>query len=209
MEAHTTVHGVLQATGANPRLRPCIPLYMQEEAACALALLRRPVCLTSVLALALTSSVIAFLRFGSTLRFWCLIPLFTALALIIVLDLRTKVIPDIVTFPGIMYALVVAAFMESVSFGGAVLGAVAGGGIVLLLAVVSRGAVGGGDIKLMGMLGAAIGWKGALALLAYSQVAAALVALTLLIARRARSHDLFPVGAIISLFGTVMLVGGA
>jgi hypothetical protein len=32
--------------------------------------------------------------------------------------------------------------------------------------------------------------------------------LTLLIAHRARSRDLFPVGAIISLSGTVMLVGG-
>jgi leader peptidase (prepilin peptidase)/N-methyltransferase len=198
----------INAPRANPGLRPGIPLYMQEEAACTLALLRRPVCLTSVLAHALTSSVIAFVRFGWTPRLWYLVPLFIALAVIIVLDLRTKVIPDIVTLPGIVYALVVAACMESLSFGGAALGAIVGGGIVLLLAVVSRGAVGGGDIKLMGMLGATLGWKGALALLAYSQVAAALVALTLLIAHRARSRDLFPVGAIISLSGTVMLVGG-
>ena len=88
------------------------------------------------------------------------------------------------------------------------LGAVTGGGIVWLVAVVSRGAVGGGDIKLMGMLGAALGWKGALAVLAFSQVAAALVALTLLIAQRAKRRDLLPVGAIISILGIVMLLGG-
>jgi prepilin signal peptidase PulO-like enzyme (type II secretory pathway) len=181
---------------------------MQGEAARALALLRRPVCLASVLALALTSTVIAFLRFGWTPRLWCLVPLFIALAVIIVLDLRTKVIPDVITIPGLAYALVVAAFIESPSLGGAVLGAVVGGGIVLLVAVVSRGAVGGGDIKLMGMLGAALGWKGALAVLAFSQVAAALVALTLLIAQRAKRRDLLPVGAIISLLGIVMLLGG-
>jgi Flp pilus assembly protein protease CpaA len=131
-----------------------------------------------------------------------------ALAVIIVLDLRTKIIPDVVTLSGIVYALVVAAFMENPSLSGAVLGAVAGGGIVLLLAVVSRGAVGGGDIKLMGMLGAALGWKGAFAVLAFSQVAAALVALALLILHRARRRDTFPVGAIISLFGMLMLLGG-
>ena len=200
MEALTSVQEV--------RLRPGIPLRMQGEAARALALLRRPVCLASVLALALTSTVIAFLRFGWTPRLWCLVPLFIALAVIIVLDLRTKVIPDVITIPGLAYALVVAAFIESPSLGGAVLGAVVGGGIVFLVAVISRGAVGGGDIKLMGMLGAALGWKGALAVLAFSQVAAALVALTLLVAQRAKRRDLLPVGAIISLLGMVMLLGG-
>jgi len=39
-------------------------------------------------------------------------------------------------------------------------------------------------------------------------VAAALVALTLLIAQRAKRGDLLPVGAIISLLGMVMLLGG-
>jgi len=199
MEALTSVQEV--------RLRSGIPLRMQGEAARALALLRRPVCLASVLGLALTSTVIAFLRFGWTPRLWCLVPLLIALAVIIVLDLRTKVIPDAITIPGLAYALVVATFMESPSLGTAVLGTAVGGGIVLLVAVVSRGAVGGGDIKLMGMLGAALGWKGALAVLAFSQVAAALVALTLLIAQRAKRRDLLPVGAIIALLGMVMLLG--
>jgi leader peptidase (prepilin peptidase)/N-methyltransferase len=134
-------------------------------------------------------------------------PLLIALAVIIVLDLRTKVIPDVVTLPGIGYALALAGFVESPSLGPALLGGVAGGGIVFLIAVISRGAVGGGDIKLMAMLGAALGWKGAVAVLALSQVAAALVALGLLIARRAGRHDELPVGAIISLFGVVMLLG--
>ena len=130
------------------------------------------------------------------------------LAVIVVLDFRTKIIPDAITLPGIVYALCVAAFMENPSLSEAVLGAVVGGGIVLLLAVVSRGAFGGGDIKLMGMLGAALGWKGAIAVLALSQVMAALIALVLLTLRRARRHDFFPVGAVISLLGTVMLLGG-
>jgi leader peptidase (prepilin peptidase) / N-methyltransferase len=140
---------------------------------------------------------------------WCLVPLLIALAVIIVLDLRTKFIPDVVTLPGIVYALAVNAFVQSPSLGQALLGAVVGGGIVFLIAVVSRGAVGGGDIKLMAMLGATLGWKGVLAVLAFSQVAAALVALGLLITRRAGRHDRLPVGSIISLLGAVMLLGGS
>jgi len=207
MEARTAIVGILQGSGADPQLRPGATLGMQNEAANALGLLRRPACATSVLLLALTSSVVACLRFGWTPRLWCLVPLFVALAVIIVLDLRTKIIPDVVTLSGIVYALVVAAFMESPSLSGAVLGAVVGGGIVLLLAVISHGAFGGGDIKLMGMLGAALGWNGAITVLALSQLAAALVALVLLILRRSDRHDFFPVGAIISLLGLVMLLG--
>ncbi len=207
MKTRTAAPGVSHGTGADPRLHSG-DTAMQDEAACALALFRRPVSIAGVLALALTTSAIAFLRFGWTPRLWCLVPLLIALALIIVLDFRTKVIPNVVTLPGILYALVVAAFVESPSLGQAVLGAFAGGGIVFLVAVVSRGAVGGGDIKLMAMLGAALGWKGALAVLAFSQVAAAAVALGLLIAHRATRRDPLPVGAIISLLGAVMLLGG-
>jgi prepilin signal peptidase PulO-like enzyme (type II secretory pathway) len=201
MKTRTAIWGVPRGAGADPRL------HTWDQAARALALLRRPASVAAVLALALTFSAIAFLRFGWTPRLWCLMPLLIALAVIIVLDLRTKVIPDVVTLPGIGYALALAGFVESPSLGPALLGGVAGGGIVFLIAVISRGAVGGGDIKLMAMLGAALGWKGAVAVLALSQVAAALVALGLLIARRAGRHDELPVGAIISLFGVVMLLG--
>jgi leader peptidase (prepilin peptidase) / N-methyltransferase len=203
MKTCTMVWGVARDAGAVSRLRA------QDQTACALTLLHRPASVAGIVALALPFSAIAFLRFGWTLRLWCLVPLLIALAVIIVLDLRTKFIPDVVTLPGIVYALAVTAFVQGPSLGQALLGAIVGGGIVFLIAVVSRGAVGGGDIKLMAMLGATLGWKGALAVLAFSQVAAALVALGLLITRRAGRHDRLPVGSIISLLGAVMLLGGS
>lgn len=181
---------------------------MEDHLDWVLAFLRSSFSVTAVLALALTLSVVGLQRFGWTPRLWCLIPLLISLSLIIVLDLRSKVIPDVVTLPGIAYGLAVAAFAENPSLGRAVVGTIVGGGVVFLVAVVSRGAIGGGDIKLTAMLGAALGWKGALVVLAFSQVAAALVAMGLLIARRAGRRDTLPVGAIISLLGAVMLIGG-
>jgi len=171
------------------------------------AVASRPVALAGVIALVLAFSAIAFVRFGWTSRFWFLIPLFVALSTVVVLDLRLKLIPDVLTLSGIIYALAFAALIDASSFGRAVLGAIAGGGIVLLLAVISRGAVGGGDIKLTAMLGAALGWKGALAVLAFSHVLAAVVVLGLIIARGAGKHDGFPIGAIIAFVGAVTLVG--
>lgn len=180
---------------------------IQEEVASALALLRQPISIAAVLGLASAFLVVAFLRFGWVLQFWSLIPLLIALTVTTVLDLRAKIIPDFVTLPGIVYALALAALGESPPLSDAMLGAVTGAGILFLLAMVSRGAFGGGDIKLMAMLGAALGWKGALVVLGLSQLAAALVALGLLISCRATKRDLLPVGALMALFGAVMLLG--
>ncbi len=206
MKSYTAVQGIPRS--AETDQFPSGESTIQDEVTRALALLRRPVSIVAVLGLALAFSFVAFLRFGWVLQFWALVPLLVALALTIVLDLRAKVIPDFITLPGIVYALALAAILESPLFWEAVLGTVTGGGILLLVAVVSRGAIGGGDIKLMAMLGAVLGWKGALVVLAFSHVAGAILALGLLIARRAGRRDSLPMGALISLLGAVMLLGG-
>jgi leader peptidase (prepilin peptidase)/N-methyltransferase len=66
--------------------------------------------------------------------------------------------------------------------------------------------MGGGDIKLMAMLGAALGWRGALIALALSQVAGAVVGLGVLVAHRRRPARHLPVGALIAFFGAVLLI---
>ena len=140
-------------------------------------------------------------------RWWQLLPLLAALAMVVVLDLRIRVIPDIITLPGLAYALGLAAVSaRGPTLLEAGLGALVGGGIVLLVAIVSRGGMGGGDIKLMAMLGAALGWRVALAALALSQVVGAMIVLGILVARRRRPTRHMPVGALIALFGAVLLV---
>jgi Flp pilus assembly protein protease CpaA len=144
---------------------------------------------------------------GAVPRWWQLLPLLLALAVVIVLDVRIRVIPDIVTLPGVAYALGLAA----VSYGGpglaeAGLGALVGGGTVLLFAIVSRGGIGGGDIKLMTMLGAALGWRQALVALALSQLAGAVIVFAVLVARRPRPGRHVPVGSLIALFGSVLMI---
>ena len=140
-------------------------------------------------------------------RWWQLLPLLGALALVVVLDLRIRIIPDIITLPGLAYALGLAAVaVRSPTVIEAGLGALVGGGVVLLVAIVSRGGMGGGDIKLMAMLGAALGWRGALTALLLSQVVGALIVLGFLVVRRRRPSRHLPVGALIALFGAVLLV---
>lgn len=157
-------------------------------------------------ALSLLLALLAFQRLGFTSRWVALLPLLGVLAAIAVVDVTTKMIPDVLTLPGLAYALALAAFAE----GGpspiqAGLGVVAGGGLLLLLAVVSRGGVGGGDIKLVAMLGGALGWKGAVIAFALSQLGGGLVILYLLRAGQAERRKTLPIGALIAVIGAGLL----
>jgi Flp pilus assembly protein protease CpaA len=152
-------------------------------------------------------TLLALGRFGWNPRGWGSLPLLTALALIVVLDLRSRIIPDVITVPAIVYALLLAlALGGAAGLAEAGVGVVAAGGLVWSLAIVSRGGIGGGDIKLMAVLGAALGWKGAFMAFALSQIAAGIVVLVLIITRR-RAGEAFPVGALIALFGGLILIG--
>jgi leader peptidase (prepilin peptidase) / N-methyltransferase len=157
--------------------------------------------------LALGFALLALRRLGAVPRWWQLLPLLGALALVVVLDLRTRMISDIITLPGLAYAFGLAAISARIpTVIDAGLGALVGGGVVLLVAMLSRGGMGGGDIKLMAMLGAALGWRGALTALALSQIVGAAIALGLLVVRRRRPSRHLPVGALIAFFGALLLV---
>ncbi|MGH7365120.1 MAG: prepilin peptidase [Candidatus Rokuibacteriota bacterium] len=178
-----------------------------HEVARRLAEIARPVPLAWAAGLALGFALLALRRFGVAPRWWQLLPLLGGLALIVVLDLRIRMIPDVITLPGLAYALGLAAVSaRNPTVIEAALGALVGGGVVLLVAIVSRGGMGGGDIKLMAMLGAALGWRGALTALAVSQVVGAVIVLGFFVVRRRRPARHVPVGALIALFGTVLLI---
>jgi Flp pilus assembly protein protease CpaA len=153
--------------------------------------------------------VVALQRFGLTPRWLALLPLLAALAVVVVVDLITKRIPDVVTLPSMAYALVLAA-----AFGGkaalveAGLGILVAGGLLLLLAVVTRGGIGGGDIKLVALLGSALGWKPALMAFALSQLGGGVLLLYLLITGRAERRKTLPIGALIALIGAGLLATG-
>lgn len=130
-----------------------------------------------------------------------------ALALVVVADLRMCLIPDLITLPALIYALGLAvASGRNPTLVEAALGALVGGGVVLLVAIVSRGGMGGGDVKLTAMLGAALGWRGVLVALALSQLAGAVIVLGVLVIRRQRPARHLPIGALIALFGSTLLI---
>jgi leader peptidase (prepilin peptidase) / N-methyltransferase len=159
-----------------------------------------------VLGLAGALIFVAFRRGDSTAQELALVPLFVALALVVVLDARCHVIPDAITLPALAYALLRSAVLGTPAIGEALLGVIVAGGGLLVVAALSRGGIGGGDVKLLAVVGAATGWKSALIALALAQVGGVLVviALSLIHGRLARSP--IPIGAFIALAGALLLV---
>lgn len=162
-----------------------------------------------MVALGLVFALVALQRLGLTPRWLALLPLLGALAVVAVVDLTTKTIPDVVTLPSMVYALVLAAVSGGkAGLVGAGLGILVGGGLLLLLALVTRGGIGGGDIKLVALVGSALGWKPALIAFALSQLGGGVVLLCLLITGRAERRKTLPIGSLIALIGAGLLATG-
>ncbi len=166
---------------------------------------RRPASAASALAVGGGLSLLALARLGSRPQAWALVPLFMALAWIVVFDVRKKVIPDIITMPALVYSLGLSVVFHTPPLVHAVVGVMLAGGALLAVVIVSRGAIGGGDVKLMALLGAVIGWKAAWLALALSQVGALGVVVVLSAKRRRLVRGPVPVGALIALVGAVIL----
>lgn len=132
-------------------------------------------------------------------------PLLIVLAAAIVLDLTAFIVPNVLTLPALAYALVLAILLERPGIGRALMGVAVVGGSLALMAALSRGRVGGGDVKLGAVLGAALGWQPALVAFALSQVVGLVYVLLVSLARRRLVRDPVPVGALMALFGAVLL----
>lgn len=148
------------------------------------------------------------MRLGATARTWLLLPVLVVLAAIIVTDLWLRIIPNRITVPSIIYALCIALLSGLPGLSRAVAGAAIAGGVILLLALVSRGGIGGGDLKLMVLIGALLGWESALTVFVISQVLALAAAVVVSVAQGRILRGWLPIGAIIAALAAVAVVTG-
>ncbi len=104
-----------------------------------------------------------FMRYGLSLHYLLFFLYAASLVVISFIDLRHQIIPDLISLPGIGVGLASALLLHHVRWVDALIGMVAGGGTLFVVAwvylrVTSREGMGGGDIKLLAMIGAWMGW---------------------------------------------------
>ena len=144
--------------------------------------------LTGLLAVAL------FCRFGWGPSLFIYAIFVAALVVISFIDLDIQIIPDVISLPGIVLGLlasfVPAARVDHLSLPpsllDSLLGVLVGGGVLYLVAwlyelVTGTEGIGGGDIKLLAMIGAFLGWPGVPLTLFFASLAGALIGIVLMV----------------------------
>ena len=158
-------------------------------------------------------AVACLARFGLTLagaEAAVLVLLLLPLALI---DFEHHLLPDALTIPGLVAGLAFSAFGGLVPLAESALGAAVGGALPYLVIVayrVLRGAegMGLGDVKLLAMVGAFLGWQGVLLTLGLGSCVGAAVGLALMALGRARRDTELPFGVFLSLAAAAVLFFG-
>jgi len=117
-------------------------------------------------------------------------------------DMEKGIIPDLITCPGIIAGLFLSYF--TIGIKSSLMGALAFSGLYILAAVISRGGMGGGDIKLAGLIGAFTGIQGALLVFAISALLGGIWALFLLLRRKAGPETEISFGPFLALAATMV-----
>jgi leader peptidase (prepilin peptidase)/N-methyltransferase len=84
--------------------------------------------------------------------------IFSSILIVLALiDFDHQILPDRLTFTGIIVGLVFSFFRSDITFIYSLFGVLAAGGLLFLIAFLSKGGMGGGDIKMMAMVGSFTG----------------------------------------------------
>ncbi|MBI5327106.1 MAG: prepilin peptidase [Deltaproteobacteria bacterium] len=155
-------------------------------------------------------SVILFKAFGLSIEIPIYFVFVSSLIVITFIDLRYQIIPDVITLPGIAVGFLASYFLP---YGilNSMIGILVGGGSLLLVAagyqlVTGREGMGGGDIKMLAMIGAFLGWKGVIITIFTGSFIGAVVGSALMLAKGKDTKYAIPfgpflaVGAVVSLF---------
>src|SRR6266480_4114024 len=133
-----------------------------------------------------------FYRFGLGFVFFVSLIFVAALVVISFIDLDVRIVPDVISLPGIVVGLVLSV-VGYFAIGGSssivpspvssLIGIITGGGFLLVTAwiyekITGVEGMGGGDIKLLAMIGAFLGWPSIPLTLFFSSLGGSVIGLT-------------------------------
>jgi leader peptidase (prepilin peptidase)/N-methyltransferase len=151
-----------------------------------------------------------FLKFGPTLTFAALFLFCSALVVITFIDLEHQIIPDEISLSGIVIGFVFSFFLPWQTWLNSLLGILLGGGSLLLIAygyqwLTGKEGMGGGDIKLLAMMGAFLGWKSIPFIVFSSSLVGSVIGITIMLIQKKDSKLAIPFGPYLA-FGAVLYI---
>ncbi len=178
-------------------------------------------------------SVVLILKFGLSPSFFIYFILISSLVVVSFIDLDHRIIPDKISLPGIILGLL-ASFVKPVEGQydflvlyvfktvkgvlnmatlDSLLGIFIGGGLLYAVAVLfywatKKEGMGGGDIKLLAMIGAFLGWSSTLFTILVSSLIGSMVGIAIMVATGADSKYAIPFGPFLSMGAAIYLFFG-
>ncbi|MCE5264895.1 MAG: prepilin peptidase [Deltaproteobacteria bacterium] len=154
-----------------------------------------------------------FQRFGPTPAFFAVFIFVCTLIVISFIDFDHQIIPHALTLGGIPVFAALAVLFMGITLVDAFLGIMIGAGTLYFVAVyyealTGREGMGGGDVNLLAMLGAFLGWKSLLFILLASSLLGAVVGLAFIVFRGKDMKYAVPFGPFLCLAAAIYLFFG-
>lgn len=135
-----------------------------------------------------------------------------ALIVLFAIDLEHHLLLDVITLPGIVVGLAFSLMLPP-GIVSAVIGVLVGGGILWLIGeayyrYAGEEGMGGGDVKMLAMIGAFLGWKLAVLTLVFSSLAGSIVGLAVIASRRGGMKYALPYGTFLAIGALVASLFG-
>jgi leader peptidase (prepilin peptidase)/N-methyltransferase len=149
-------------------------------------------------------SVALLFKFGLSVALAIYFLFTAALLAVIVIDFYHQIIPDVISLPGIVIGFICSFFNPVVTWQQSGLGLLIGGGVLYAVAAgyylfTKREGMGGGDIKLIAMIGAFLGWQSLPFVIFGSSVLGAVVGLGAMVKQKKGGKTMIPYGPFLSV----------
>ena len=155
-------------------------------------------------------SLILFMKFGPSLSYLFYFSFVAALIAITVIDLYHQIIPDVISLPGIGAGLLASLIIPQITFLNSLLGILLGGGSLFLVATLyqwlfKREGMGGGDVKLLAMIGAFLGWKAVILTILLSSLIGSITGIIIMVSKGKDFKYAIPFGPFLSVGAMIAL----
>jgi leader peptidase (prepilin peptidase)/N-methyltransferase len=129
-----------------------------------------------------------------------------------VIDLRHRLLPNVITVPGIVVGFIFSLFLPP-GWLDSLIGIMAGGGVLLLMAEMyyrlrKEEGLGMGDVKMLAMIGAFLGWRLMLVTLILSSFLGSLIGLGMIALKKGDMKYALPFGTFLAIGAIVASVAG-
>ncbi len=167
----------------------------------------------AVESLAALVSLLLFLKYGPSLQYLIAFLFTSALIVITFIDLEHQIIPDVISLPGIPLFAIAAVLVMDISLWESLIGVLIGGGVLFAIAfgyelITKREGMGGGDIKLLAMIGGFFGWKSLVFILLVSSFVGAIIGISVILYKGGDMKYAIPFGPFLSIAAVAYIFWG-